>query len=52
MSFLDLSILNLESISLAADATKDGSSVPAQVQSLGELASRVTKESNLLDISS
>lgn len=46
-SLLDLSVLHEQGVTLAAVVTKDGAAVEAQVQSLGELAGRVTQEANL-----
>ena len=47
-SFLHLTILDQQSVTLATDVTEDGSAVEAQVESLGELTGRVTQEADLV----
>lgn len=42
MNLLDLSIFNLENVSLASDATENRGCVETEFQCLGELALRVT----------
>lgn len=46
-SLLDLTVLDEEGVALAAVVAEDGAAVEAEVQSLGELAGRVTQEANL-----
>lgn len=47
MRLLDLAILNLESIAFTSHTSENGVRIKAKIQSLGELSSRVTEESDL-----
>jgi hypothetical protein len=49
VGLLDLTVLNDQSITLAAVVAEDGGGIEVEVESLGELAVGVGKEADLID---
>ena len=52
VGLLDLTVLDDQGVTLAAVVAEDGSGIEVEVKSLGELAVRVGKETNLTSNSS
>lgn len=48
VGLLDLAVLNDQGVALAAVVAEDGSGIEVEIESLGELAVRVGKETDLM----